>query len=61
MDEVWSWLKTQEIGRFTYRSHKAALIASSDPFGLFADYKAPDGTVYSYMNGELQTINAPST
>ena len=61
MDEVWSWLKTQEIRKFTYRSHKAALIASSDPFGLFADYKAPDGTIYGYMNGELQTINAPET
>ena len=49
------------MGKFRYRGHKAALIASSDPFGLFADYKAPDGTIYGYMNGELQTINAPET
>lgn len=61
MDEVREWLDTQQVEKYIYRSHKAALIASSDPFGLFADFISKDGTVYGYFNGELQTIDAPET
>lgn len=61
MDEVRDWLRKQRIAKDTYISHKAALIASSHPFGLFADYRALDGTVYGYFNGELQTIDKPET
>ena len=59
MDDVIKWLDTQQVDKNTYRSHKAALIASTDPFGLFADFISEDGTLYGYFNGELQTIDEP--
>lgn len=59
--EVKAWLKTQEIEKGVYRSHKAAIIATSDPFGLIADYMAPDGTIYGYLNGKLETIDEAGT
>ena len=49
------WLKTQEDGTWSL-SHKAAIIRSSDPFGLVADYKDKKGTIYEYFNGELKYI-----
>ena len=49
------WLKTQEDGTWSL-SHKAAIIRSSDPFGLVADYKDKKGIIYEYLNGELQYI-----
>ena len=49
------WLKTQEDGEWSL-SHKAAIIRSSHPFGLIADYKDKEGTIYEYLNGELQYI-----
>ena len=54
--QIREWLETQEEGRFSL-SHKAALIRSCDPFGLIADYKDENGTIYGYFNGELQQIN----
>jgi len=54
--QIREWLETQEDGRFSL-SHKAAIIRSCDPFGLIADYKDENGTIYEYFNGELQRIN----
>ena len=49
------WLETQEDGMWPL-SHKAAIIRSCDPFGLAADFRDKDGTIYEYFNGELQYI-----
>lgn len=49
------WLETQEDGMWPL-SHKAAIIRSWDPFGLAADFRDKDGTIYEYFNGELQYI-----
>ena len=54
------WLETQEEGEWSL-SHKAAIIRSSDPFGLIADYKDKEGTIYEYLNGELQYITRGET
>ena len=53
--KIREWLTTQEDGKFSL-THKAALIRSCDPFGLIADYKDEDGTIYEYFNGELRYI-----
>ena len=58
--QIREWLKTQEADGFSL-SHKAALIRSCEPFGLIADYKDKDGTIYEYFNGELQYINTGDT
>ena len=49
------WLETQEEGNYS-KSHKAAIIRSSDPFGLFATYIDKAGVVYEYTNGKLESI-----
>ena len=54
------WLETQEEGEWSL-SHKAAIIRSSDPFGLIADYKDKEGTIYEYLNGELQYVTIGET
>lgn len=54
--QIREWLKTQENDRYSL-SHKAALIRSCDPFGLMADYKDTDGTIYEYFDGRLAAIN----
>ena len=54
------WLKTQEDGDWSL-SHKAAIIRSSEPFGLVADYKDKEGIIYEYLNGELQYITRGET
>jgi len=54
------WLETQEDGKWSL-SHKAAIIRSCDPFGLIADYKDKEGTIYEYLNGELQYVTRGKT
>jgi len=49
------WLETQEENGNS-KSHKAAIIRSSDPFGLFATYIDKMGVVYEYTNGKLESI-----
>ena len=49
------WLSTQEDGIYS-KSHKAAIIRSSDPFGLFATYKDKAGVVYEYTNGKIESV-----
>lgn len=44
------WSETQEDGIWSL-SHKAAIIRSCEPFGLVADYKNKEGTIYEYFNG----------
>ena len=58
--QIREWLKTQEADGFSL-SHKAALIRSCEPFGLIADYKDNNGTIYEYFNGELQYISRGNT
>ena len=41
----------------TYKSHKAAIISSSDPFGLFACHISDDGAEYWYINGQLDCVD----
>lgn len=50
------WLETQEVDGYSL-SHKAALIRSCEPFGLMADFKDEEETIYEYFNGELHAIN----
>ena len=47
---------TENQKKGVYKSHKAAIISSSDPFGLIADYLAPDGTIFGYLNGMLESV-----
>jgi len=54
--QIREWLITQESDKYSL-SHKAAIIRSCDPFGLMADYKDKDGTVYEYFDGKLAAIN----
>jgi hypothetical protein len=49
------WLETQEENGNS-KSHKAAIIRSSDPFGLFATYIDEMGVRYEYTNGKLESI-----
>ena len=50
-----AWLEDQKVDGF-YRSHKAALIRSCEPFGLMAEYKDEGGIEYHYLDGQLQAI-----
>ena len=52
--EIRNWLETQEVDGY-YISQKSAIIRSCHPFGLFADYKAEDGTIYE-GGVEMMTI-----
>jgi hypothetical protein len=54
--QIREWLKTQESERYSL-SHKAAIIRSCDPFGLMANYKDENGTIYEYFDGKLAAIN----
>ena len=58
--QIRMWLKTQEVNGY-YLSQKSAIIRSCDPFGLFAEYKAEDGTIYGYFNGKLATVTKGNT
>ncbi|MGC6438785.1 MAG: hypothetical protein ACON4B_07405 [Flavobacteriaceae bacterium] len=58
--QIREWLTTQEAEGYSL-SHKAALIRSCEPFGLIADYKDDNGTIYEYFNGELQAISTDKT
>ena len=49
------WLEQQEENGNS-KSHKAAIIRSSDPFGLFATYIDEMGVRYEYTNGKLESI-----
>jgi len=39
------------------KSHKAAIIRSSDPFGLFGSYKDASGVEYNYINGKIESVD----
>jgi hypothetical protein len=53
--QIREWLTAQENDRYCL-SHKAALLRSCHPFGLMADYKDKDGTIYEYFDGKLAAI-----
>ena len=55
LKETKVWLKSQEVENGYYKSHKAALISSSNPFGVFGSYI--DGkTKYHYLNGKIDSV-----
>lgn len=54
-DDIRAWLKSKEV-EGGYSSIRAALIASTHPFGLFGDYVAPDGKKMYFCNGKLSRI-----
>ena len=56
IQETRDWLNTQEEDGYS-KSHKAAIIRSSDPFGLFATYKDEMGVVYEYTNGKIESVH----
>ena len=55
--KIQDWLNEQRSEKDTYKSHKAAIISSSDPFGLFACHVSDDGVEYWYINGKLDCID----
>jgi hypothetical protein len=55
IQETRDWLETQEKDGYS-KSHKAAIIRSSDPFGLFATYIDEMGVVYEYTNGKIESV-----
>lgn len=55
--EIREWLNEQRIEKDTYKTHKAAIISSSDPFGLFACHRNDDGAEYWYINGKLDCVD----
>jgi len=56
ISRIREWLSSQEIEYLVYKSHKAAIISSSDPFGLFGAYRNSEGAEYFYVNGVLESI-----
>lgn len=54
--QIREWLMSQEANGYSL-SHKAAIIRSCDPFGLMADYKDENGTIYEYFDGQLAAID----
>ena len=55
--KIQDWLNEQKMEKDTYKSHKAAIISSSDPFGLFASHISDDGAEYWYINGKLDCVD----
>lgn len=55
IQETKDWLKTQEEGNYS-KSHKAAIIRSCDPFGLFTTYIDKAGVEYFYTNGKIESV-----
>jgi len=56
IQETRDWLETQEENGYS-KSHKAAIIRSSDPFGLFATYIDGMGVRYEYTNGKIERVH----
>ena len=56
IQETRDWLETQEKDGYS-KSHKAAIIRSSDPFGLFATYIDEIGVRYEYTNGKIDSVH----
>ena len=55
--KIQDWLNEQKMEKDIYKSHKAAIISSSDPFGLFASHISDDGAEYWYINGKLDCVD----
>ena len=55
IQETRDWLNNQEENGHP-NSHKAAIIRSSDPFGLFATYIDEMGVRYEYTNGKIESV-----
>ena len=55
IQETRDWLNSQENGIYS-KSHKAAIIRSCEPFGLFATYIDKAGVEYFYINGKIDSV-----
>ena len=54
------WLKANQASNYNSRDsvfndHRQAIVASSDPYGLFAEVIS-EGKEYHYCNGELRIV-----
>ena len=52
-----AWLKANQVSsdNSVFNDHRHAIVASSDPYGLFAEVIS-EGMEYHYCNGELHFI-----
>ena len=52
-----AWLKANQVSsdNSVFNDHRHAIVASSDPYGLFAKVIS-EGKEYHYCNGELHII-----
>ena len=55
-----AWLKANQVSHDNSRNclfndHRQAIVASSDPYGLFAEVIS-EGKEYHYCNGELHIV-----
>ena len=52
-----SWLKANQVSsdNNVFNDHRHAIVASSDPYGLFAEVIS-EGKIYHNYNGELHIV-----
>ena len=52
-----AWLKANQVSNDSrvFNDHRYAIVASSDPYGLFAEVVS-EGKEYLYCNGELHIV-----
>ena len=52
-----AWLKANQVSsdNNVFNDHRHAIVASSDPYGLFAGFTS-EGKEYQYCNGELHIV-----
>ena len=59
-DQTKAWLKANQVSSndsrdSLFNDHRHAIVASSDPYGLFAEVIS-EGKEYHYCNGELHIV-----
>ncbi len=56
-EQTKAWLKANQASNDNdvFNDHRHAIVASSDPYGLFAEFIS-QGKEYLYCNGELHVI-----
>ena len=52
-----AWLKANQVSsdNNVFNDHRHAIVASSDPYGLFAGFTS-EGKEYQHCNGELHIV-----
>ena len=56
-EQTKAWLKVNQVSNDSrlFNDHRHAIVASSDPYGLFAEIIS-QGKEYHYCNGELNIV-----